>query len=122
MHLSRLRGRKVNELVLSKGERWNGKTMTIRFIMGHPKNLSAPPKPGAFYLGTFASSRLDASAVKRNRMRRRCREALRLSLAQCVGLPAVQVLMTPRPASMTCDFADIAADAGMFLALLKRRG
>ena len=85
MNLSRLSGRKVCERVKTKGMLWKGKHMQARIIFGLPRNLpeSTPP---CLLVGILTSTRLDKSAVKRNRMRRRCREALRISLKDaCMG-------------------------------------
>ena len=120
MYLSRLRGRKNNEYVLKNGNVWKGKAMIIRWLQGHPRNLPGVPSVSRFYLGTFASAHLHPSSVRRNRMRRRCREALRITLAERKELPTVQVLMTPKIASLTCDFELIIADVGAFLAVLER--
>lgn len=120
MKLYRLRGRKNNEQVLKNGNVWKGKTMICRFQSGHPRNLPSVPATQHFYLGTYASAHLDPSAVRRNRMRRRCREAFRLTLKDMAQLPTVQVLMTPKIASLRCDFDDISADVAAFLAVLKR--
>lgn len=82
MRLSRLRGRKVCENVLRKGMVWRGKTMHVRFLLGTPRHPHADPRVPSVYIGTIASSKLDKSAVKRNRMRRRVREAWRIVLQQ----------------------------------------
>lgn len=118
MKLSRLRGRKNNEYVLKNGMQWKGKTMVIRYVKAHPKNLAAVPTHPAFYLGTYASVRLNASSVARNRMRRRCREAVRLAVQRAETLPVAQVLMTPKSASATCAFSAIQEDVAMFLRVL----
>ena len=120
MKLSRLRGRKNNEYLLKNGNVWKGQTMIIRWLKGHPKNLPAAPARSLFYLGTFASSRLHAGAVQRNRMRRRCREALRITLAGHPEMSTVQALLTPKIQSLSCDFDLIVRDVTAFLALLER--
>ena len=116
MKLSRLRGRKVCDRVMRNGTVWKGKTMLIRWLPGTPRTL--PRDAQGIFVGTFASSKLHKSAVKRNRMRRRCREALRTIVRERNKLPAVQLLLSPRSPSLTCDFHDIAQDVHAFLSIL----
>lgn len=115
MKLNRLRGRKTSQRVMKDGKVWKGNTMVIRWLPGHPKrpdsNLS---KPG-IYVGTFASQKLNKSAVKRNRMRRRIREALRKHVRELEEVPTIQLLLSPRSRSLSCDFADIQEDVRSFL-------
>ena len=92
--------------------------MVIRWSPGMPRSSRGPVLPLAIFVGTYAPQTLHSSAVKRNRMRRRCREALRVSLRAYTALPVVQVLICPRHASLDAPFADILADARTFLSLL----
>lgn len=122
MELQHLRGRKVNQRVLMKGRLWRGKTMTIRWMPGVPLSLKQRPKeraPQGIYVGTFAPLTLDKRAVYRNRMRRRCREALRVTVRGERELPTVQLLLSPRSSSLSCDFGDILADVRIFLSILR---
>lgn len=118
MQLSRLHGRKVNERVLRKGNVWKGKAMTIRWFPGHPKHPGAIPGTRAIYAGTVASAKLHKSAVKRNRMRRRCREALRTAVREREDLATVQLLILPRSSSLDCAFPEIQQDIRSFLSVL----
>jgi len=118
MIAKRLSGRKVNDFVLRKGKVWKGKTMTIRWVPGHPRRPDADRTKDALYLGTFASASLDKSAVRRNRMRRRCREAIRLELKEREKVPAVQLLVCPRAASLDASFEVIRKDISEFLSTL----
>ncbi len=118
MQLSRIRGRKVNDYLRRNGRVWKGKTMTIRWLPHAPRHPDVDPAKPAIYVGTAASLQLDRSAVKRNRMRRRCREAFRIALRERTKLPTVQLLISPRPASLVCDFRDIEADVVAFLSNL----
>jgi len=115
MKLLRLRGRKICDRVLKRGNVWKGKTMVIRWLPGNPRHPAADPSQSALYVGTLVSCKLDKSAVKRNRMRRRCREALRRELRECSGIPTIQLLLSPRSSSLSCDFADIQSDVRTFL-------
>jgi len=118
MKISRLSGRKTCDFVLRRGRVWKGKTMNIHWLPGSPKKQGLDPRSPALYVGTFGSSRLSKSAVKRNRMRRRCREALRISLQEQT-LPCVaQLLISPRFASLESPFELLLADVRAFLLLL----
>lgn len=115
MNLSRLRGRKITAYVQRKGRVWKGKTLVIRWLPGHPPHPAANPSRAAVYVGTLASAKLDKSAVNRNRMRRRCREALRIAMRERPSFPSVQLLLSPRSASLKAPYADIQADIAAFL-------
>ena len=111
------RGRKICSRVLMQGRVWKGKHMMIRWLSGAPRHPAADPKKVAVYVGVLASAKLDKSAVRRNRMRRRCREALRIELKERSVLPTLQLLLSPRSSSLTCDFTDILTDVRSFLSL-----
>jgi RNase P protein component len=115
MKLSRLSGRKVNDSLRRKGNVWKGKTMTIRWLPVAPRNPNIDPESPGLYTGTGASIKLHKSAVKRNRMRRRCREALRVHIKDMKKLPTMQLLITPKIASLTCDYQEIKKDISTFL-------
>ena len=114
MKMLRLRGRKTNEFVQRRGRTWKGRTMIVRWLPGPPRSGDAP----GIYIGTYASTKLDKSAVKRNRMRRRCREAFRLALKEMKEVPSGQLLLSPRSPSLTCDFSDIANDVAAVISML----
>src|SRR5262245_45962504 len=82
MRLLPLPGRKNCDRVRVKGRLWKGRHLYVRWLPGLPYHLARQPDGPAVFVGTLASTKLDKSAVGRNRMRRRCREALRLALAQ----------------------------------------
>lgn len=117
MKLLRLRGRKVCDRLIRNGNVWRGRHMLIRWLPGHPRHPAAHRDSAALYAGTIASSKLDKSAVKRNRMRRRCREALRVALPGLTApsLPALQLLIAPRSSSLKCPFTGLLADIQAFL-------
>ena len=117
MQLFRLSGRKVCERVKSKGMVWKGKHFHVRFVRGHSRTMPSDCVSG-FYVGVVTSTRLDKSAVKRNRMRRRCREALRLVVQDKSQLPCVQLLLLPRSSSLSAAFGELLADAERFVSSL----
>lgn len=115
MQLSRLQGRKANDYILRKGRVWKGKNFNVNWLPGPPK---LHPDRAGLYVGTFASTRLDKSAVARNRMRRRVREALRIIAKESASIPTAQLLVSPRSASMKAPFEDIVREMRMFLSQL----
>lgn len=125
MQLLRLRGRKVCDKVIAKGNVWKGKHIIVRWLPGVPP--AEPKNRTALYMGTLASTRLNKSAVKRNRMRRRCKEAFRLAVKEDdEGTKKIlrtsmsfQLLVTPRSSSLSCAFEDIQADVSRFLMTLR---
>lgn len=122
MQLLRLSGRKVCDKVIDKGFVWKGKTMIVRWLPGAPPRM--PKDRFALYFGTLASTHLHKSAVKRNRMRRRCKEAFRLAVknadAKNTGQKqSYQLLVSPRSASLMCAFGDIETDVSRFLSQLR---
>lgn len=127
MELLRLSGRKVCERVKTKGLLWKGKHMQARIIPGFPRHFPKDAQSG-LYIGTVTSAKLDKSAVKRNRMRRRCKEALRLALkdlgekASSFPLPAsrssYQLLIFPRSSSLIAPFTELSSDADRLLHFL----
>ncbi|MDD5055327.1 MAG: ribonuclease P protein component [Candidatus Peribacteraceae bacterium] len=144
MLLLRLSGRKVCERVKTKGYLWKGKHFFVRFLSGAPRNLPIAPACAGIYVGTLTSTKLHKSAVKRNRMRRRCREALRLALkslpreaisdqrsaiserlhaVRCPlsAIRSFQLLLLPRSSSLSADFGELLKDAEHLLASLTSR-
>jgi ribonuclease P protein component len=112
MKISGLHGRKVVDRVRRHGNRWKGRHMSMTYVANRNEEL---------LVGTSASKKLHKSAVKRNKMRRRCREALRVTVKeqQVNELTSKQVnvslLITPRSSSLTCDFIELRDDAEAFL-------
>lgn len=117
MQLARLRGRKTAERVLRRGQLWKGRHMSIRYLPGAPHHPAVDPEAQIWYVGTVASTKLDKSAVKRNRMRRRCREALRIILKEAEKQSPLQLLLVPRSSTLSAEFAELKADINSFLAL-----
>ena len=89
--------------------------MFIRWLPGHPRHPAVNRSSEGMYVGTLASTKLDKSAVKRNRMRRRCREALRLFLREDQNVPTMQLLLAPRSSSLSAPFPEIQQDIRAFL-------
>ncbi len=115
MKLSRLSGRKQCDELRAKGANWKGRHLWVRWLPGSPRKQRDLP---GVYVGTIASAKLDKSAVRRNRMRRRCLEALRLALRERANMRSVQLLLYPRSSSLTCDFAELRSDVHSFLSSL----
>ncbi len=115
MKLLRLRGRKTCDRLLRLGRVWKGKNLQVRWMEGAPRHPSTPVGVAAVYAGTLASTKLDKSAVNRNRMRRRCREALRLALQDTPDFASVQLLIVPRSSSLRVPFEQILGDIRAFL-------
>jgi ribonuclease P protein component len=90
----------------------------VRTLSGTPRKEDAP----GIYIGLVASTKLHKSAVKRNRMRRRCREAFRITLRDTEAGRSVprsaQLLLFPKSSSLSADFRELLADATRFLASL----
>ncbi len=134
MLLLRLSGRKVCERVKQKGYLWKGKHFQARMLRGLPRTLPESA-PVGLYIGILTSTKLHKSAVKRNRMRRRCKEALRVTLLVPRSLVSsnhlnaqtsqranercsFQLLLLPRSSSLSAPFGEILADAEHLIASL----
>ncbi|UPA22731.1 ribonuclease P protein component [Candidatus Peribacteria bacterium] len=113
MKLLHIRSRKACDVIMRKGSVWKGKTMIVRWLPGAPKKEG--PQPAGLYLGTYASAKLDKSAVKRNRMRRRCREAFRRLVKNQDDLVTAQLLVTPKIGTLVTPFEQIESDVRTFL-------
>lgn len=87
----------------------------VRYEMGLPKNQRVNTVTQGLFVGALISAKTEKSAVKRNRMRRRCKEALRREVKIKSKLPTMQLLLMPRRSSLTCDFAEIEEDVRAFL-------
>ncbi len=124
----RLSGRKVCENVKKKGLLWKGRHFQVRYLFGAPRTIKSLPQDFAtLYCGLLTSIALDKSAVKRNRMRRRCKEALRLvvkaknnelHLKEISSHGIFQLLVIPRSSSLSAPFEEVQNDANALLAFL----
>lgn len=122
MRLQHLRGRKTADLIMRKGRTWKGKVMIVRWLPGPPRSARSA-KEGAvlsgLFVGTVASTKLSKSAVVRNRMRRRCREALRTEALAREHIPTTQLLLCPRSASLRSPFPALQEDVRAFFSTLR---
>lgn len=119
VHLLHLRGRKRCDTIRTKGIAWKGRHMVVRWMKGHLEGEIARPE-GSVYVGSFAGSKLDTSAVNRNRMRRRCKEAFRLALSKIDRtLPPTCLLIAPRSSSLNCAFDELEREATFFLSTIR---
>lgn len=117
MPLKHIKSRKVCDTIMRKGNQWKGKMMMIRWLPGTPRKQGVVVPEGV-YVGTFASAKLHKSAVKRNRMRRRVREAFRLEVKDRKDFSSVQLLVTPRIASLDSPFEMLQSDVRAFFSAL----
>jgi ribonuclease P protein component len=118
MELSRLRGRKIIERLQRQSKLWKGTNFSVRYTFGHPRHPAANTTKAAIYVGTLTSTKLHKHAVVRNRMRRRCREALRLTVKEMAVVPTAQLLILPRSASLSAPFPDLQREWRTFLSTL----
>ena len=116
--LLRLSGRKTCDRVLRQGRVWKGPLLAARWLPLPPHTKERIPPTGAIFVGTMVSAALEKSAVRRNRMRRRCREALRIAVREMPRVPTVQLLLCPRSASLDAPFPELQAQVCKLLAAL----
>lgn len=114
MRLQRISGRKRCAYVLLKGKRFNGKHISINWLHGPPLHPNIPRTEKGVFVGIATSTKLHSSAVKRNRMRRRVREAFRLYAKDHAHLPTVQLIARPKSSTLTCTFEAIQEDVQRF--------
>ncbi len=119
MQMLHLRGRKRCEVLRTKGIAWKGQHMVVRWMKGRLPSEKVRPE-GSIYVGSFAGAKLDKSAVNRNRMRRRCKEAFRLALAKVDRvMPPTCLLIAPRSSSLDCAFDALEREATSFLSTIR---
>jgi ribonuclease P protein component len=108
--LKRLRGRKTNERVLKKGQVCVGKHIRAHYLFEEHVD--------ALHVGMRTPVQLHKLAVKRNRMRRRCREALRVVIQHNQKIVPVLLLLTPKSSSLTVPFLQLQQDVELLLITL----
>ena len=94
----RLRGRGVFDYLYQRGQRFQQGLLQLRVADAAPKLLREPPLEleGELRFGVVISSKVSKRAVKRNRLRRRLREAfLRQKFRS--NLPPTWLLLNLRP-------------------------
>jgi ribonuclease P protein component len=72
----------------------------------HEEKRTGASAPHGLRVG-FTVGRVLGGAVQRNRMKRRLREAVRLSLSLPVAGVAADVVINPKKSLLTADFADV---------------
>jgi len=113
MNIQRLSGRKQVGWLRRKGKVFKGKTMMFIHHLSPP--LLSDSAVETWFIGTAASAKLSKLAVKRNRMRRRCREAVRTTIIEQQHLPTLQLLIIPRSASLDAPYVQLQEDVEQFI-------
>ncbi len=86
--------------------------MTV-FYLRRESALTGEPRVG------LTVGKILGGAVERNRIKRRMREAVRLSRSACNG--AIDVVFNPRKSVMTMPFAELAAEVARCLKFAEQR-
>ncbi len=109
------------ERVYKQGRRHFSASMTV-FYMARPEanteTRSATVTSHGFRIG-FTVGRALGGAVERNRMKRRLREAVRISLP--AAEVAADVVINPKKSLLTADFADILNEVSRAFVVIDQR-
>jgi ribonuclease P protein component len=99
--------------VYQSGRRQFTGNMTVFYLRREGGEAGAAPRVG------FTVGRVLGEAVERNRIKRRLREAVRLSWAECEG--PVDVVLNPRKSVLSLAFADLKDEVARGLRLAAQR-
>jgi ribonuclease P protein component len=83
-----------------------------------PKKIAGPPAPQGLRVG-FTVGRVLGGAVQRNRMKRRLREAVRMSLP--LGAIAADVVINPKKSLLTTDFSKVLNEVTRAFAVIEQK-
>jgi len=93
----------------------NARTETKRT---KPRKMAAPSAPPGLRVG-FTVGRVLGGAVQRNRMKRRLREAVRMSLP--LGQIAADVVINPKKSLLTTDFSKVLNEVTRAFAVIEQK-
>lgn len=104
----RLRDRRAFQALYQAGQRRSGAGLTLLFQLMPPGCEGIPSQ-----VGLAVSKKVSKSAVRRNRLRRRLREAIR---PLCPNLkPGYQLLLIPKPNLLTYKWPELQAEVHRLL-------
>jgi ribonuclease P protein component len=92
------------ERVYKQGRRHFSATMTVFYLQRQPSTAVQPQANAGLRVG-FTVGRALGGAVQRNRIKRRLREAVRLTLPETA--PAMDVVINPKKTLLTADFTAV---------------
>lgn len=101
------------QLVYKGGRRQFTGNVTVFYLLRNGPEAGASPRIG------FTVGKVLGGAVERNRIKRRMREAVRLSRSACEG--PVDVVFNPRKSVLTLPFAELADEVERALRLAAQR-
>jgi ribonuclease P protein component len=101
--------------ILQKGQTWQGKLLRVKFISYHQAGLRQTVNLPSF-LSVVISSKTVSLATRRNRIKRRVREAFKPLLKEISGFG---IVVFPRPEVAECNFKDIKEEARQCLKELR---
>jgi ribonuclease P protein component len=106
------------ERVYKQGRRHFSASMTV-FYLRRPEAAAAGPKaPQGLRIG-FTVGRALGGAVQRNRMKRRLREAVRLSMP--ANTPGADVVINPKRGLLTADFEVVVNEVRQAFVVIQKK-